>query len=85
MPRLSALRPYSMLLLIPLWMIGGVATAMEHRAIGIAAMTVMLALVLDSAIYDNGRYWPFRRTMAIASGLSACLVGVLVLAGYMPV
>ena len=84
MSRLHALRPYSMFLLIPLWMIGGAATTMGHRIAGVATMTVMLVLVLDSAMVGSRKGWPFRRSIAVGSAMTASAVGALTLTGYMP-
>lgn len=84
MSRLGALRPYSMLLLVPLWMAGGMAMHSGHRLLGLAAMAAMLVLVLDSAMADTRRNWPFRRSVMMGSALAASLACILAMTGCIP-
>jgi hypothetical protein len=73
-----------MLLLVPLWMLGGAAMHGGYRIIGLAAMTAMLVLVLDSAMVDVRRTWPFRRSVMVATMLTAAVTGALAVSGCIP-
>jgi len=84
MPRLGALRPYSLLLLVPLWMAGGMAMHSGYRLLGLVAMTVMLVVVLDSATDDVRRRWPFSRSVMLATGITTTMTVTMAASGYIP-
>lgn len=84
MPRLDALRPYSMLLLIPLWMTGGLAMHSGYRLLGLATMTAMLVLVLDTATADIRRRWPFGRSVLLATVLTSTIAATTAASGWLP-
>lgn len=80
--RFDSFRPYSVVLLIPLWMAGGIATASGHRSMGVLAIIAMLAIVLDSVASGGRRPWPLRRSIAAAFVMTLSVAGGLTLAGY---
>ena len=80
--RSESLRPYTVTLLVPLWIAGGIANASGYRTMGAVTMVAMFAIVLDSIMTGGGRPWPLRRTMATTCIAALSVVGGIALAGY---